>query len=135
MWWWRKATYDWYHGHLWHIINLDWPGVIKDIQGIVDGSASKPALVQDTSYMVEKAYHIALYLCAFGAYLMPQWPIYGSNGVSIYQNDRWNMVVNIIFFLVQKPLVLVKNNPKRLHGWENLPFSTIFRPFWGQFNA
>ena len=30
------------------------------IQGIVDGSASKPALVQDTNYMVEKTYHIAL---------------------------------------------------------------------------
>ena len=26
-------------------------------QGIVDGSASKPALRQDTGYMVEKTYH------------------------------------------------------------------------------
>ena len=43
-------------------------------QGIVDGSASKPALRQDTGYMVEKTYHvIAPYLGAFGAYLMPQW--------------------------------------------------------------
>ena len=42
-------------------------------QGIVDGSTSKPALKQDTGYMVEKTYHdIAPYLGAFGAYLMPQ---------------------------------------------------------------
>ena len=43
------------------------------IQGMVDGSASKPALRQDTGYMVEKTYlDIAPYLGAFGAYLMPQ---------------------------------------------------------------
>ena len=43
------------------------------LQGIVDGSASKLALRQDTGYMVEKTYHeIAPYLGAFGAYLMPQ---------------------------------------------------------------
>ena len=42
-------------------------------QGIVDGSASKPALRQVTGYMVEKTYNdIAHYLGAFGAYLMPQ---------------------------------------------------------------
>ena len=42
-------------------------------QGIVDGSASKPALRQDTGYMVEKTYNdIAPYLGTFGAYLMPQ---------------------------------------------------------------
>ena len=42
-------------------------------QGIVDGSASKSPLRQDTGYMVEKTYHnIAPYLGAFGAYLMPQ---------------------------------------------------------------
>ena len=45
------------------------------IQGKVDGSASKPALVQDTNYMVKKTYHIAPYLGAFRAYLMPQWTI------------------------------------------------------------
>ena len=40
-------------------------------QGMVDGSASKPALRQDTGYMVEKTYHdIAPYLGASGAYLM-----------------------------------------------------------------
>ena len=43
------------------------------LQGMVDGSASKPALRQDTGYMVEKTYYdIAPYLGAFGAYLMPQ---------------------------------------------------------------
>ena len=42
-------------------------------QGMVDGSAAKPALRQDTGYMVEKTYlDIAPYLGAFGAYFMPQ---------------------------------------------------------------
>ena len=40
---------------------------------MVDGSASTPALIQDTGYMVEKTYlDIAPYLGAFDAYLMPQ---------------------------------------------------------------
>ena len=35
--------------------------------GMVDGFASKPALRQDTGYMVEKTYHdLAPYLGAFG---------------------------------------------------------------------
>ena len=43
------------------------------LQGMVDGSASKPALRQDTGYMVEKTYlDIDPYLWAFGAYLLPQ---------------------------------------------------------------
>ena len=51
------------------ILYWDW-FVLK--QGI-DGSARKPALIQDTGYMVEKTYQdIATYLVAFGAYLMPQ---------------------------------------------------------------
>ena len=38
-----------------------------------DGSASKPALRQNTGYMVEKTYYVkAQYLGTFGAYLMPQ---------------------------------------------------------------
>ena len=42
-------------------------------QGMVDGSASKPALRQDAGYMVEKTYlDIVPYLGAFEAYLMPQ---------------------------------------------------------------
>ena len=45
----------------------------SDIQGMLDGSASKPTLRQDTGYMVKKTYYdIAPYLGAFGAYLMPQ---------------------------------------------------------------
>ena len=48
-------------------------GQITNIQGMVDGSARKPALVQDTGYMVKKPYlDIAPYLRTFGAYLMPQ---------------------------------------------------------------
>ena len=40
---------------------------------MVDGSASKPALRQDTGYMVEKTYlDIAPYLGAFGFYLISQ---------------------------------------------------------------
>ena len=42
---------------------------IEIVQGI-DGSAHKPALVQDTGYMPYP--DIALYLGVFGAYLMPQ---------------------------------------------------------------
>ena len=39
----------------------------------IDGSARKPALIQDTGYMDEKTYpDIAPYLGVFGAYLMPQ---------------------------------------------------------------
>ena len=42
-------------------------------QGMLDGSAAKPALRQDTGYMDEKTYlDIAPYLGAFEAYLMPQ---------------------------------------------------------------
>ena len=57
-----------------------YPGIWKGVdngmmyvpQGI-DGSARKPALRQDTGFMVEKTYHdIAPYLGAFGAYLMSQ---------------------------------------------------------------
>ena len=48
-------------------------GHILGILGLVDGSESKPALTQDTGYMVEKTYYdIAPYLGDFGAYLMPQ---------------------------------------------------------------
>ena len=42
-------------------------------QGIVDGSASQPVLVQDTNYMVEKTYLIAPYLGAFGASVTHIW--------------------------------------------------------------
>ena len=42
---------------------------------------------------------------------------------------------HVIYHLVKKPLYLVKNYPNRLYGWENLPLSSIFRPFWGLFNA
>ena len=43
------------------------------LQQGMDGSARKPALRQDTGYMVEKTYlDIAPYLGAFGAYVMPQ---------------------------------------------------------------
>ena len=45
--------------------------IIVKQQGI-DDSARKATLVQDTGYMVEKTYHIAPYLGAFEAYIMPQ---------------------------------------------------------------
>ena len=46
---------------------------VSDISQGIDGSARKPALLQDTGYMVEKTNNdIAPYLVAFGAYLMPQ---------------------------------------------------------------
>ena len=45
--------------------------VMIPVHGIY-GSARKPALIKDTGYMVEKAYHIAPNLGAFWAYLLPQ---------------------------------------------------------------
>ena len=66
---------------------------MENAQGI-DGSARKPTLRQDTGYMVETTYHIAPYLGACGAYLMPQCSINGSKYVSIYKHDRWSMAVN-----------------------------------------
>ena len=71
---WYKHNVRW--GEL-DVLSYLFPGGDKDDkknikQGIVDGSTSKPALRQDTGYMVEKTYHIAPYLGAFGAYLMPQ---------------------------------------------------------------
>ena len=47
-------------------------GHILTIRQGIDGSARKPALVQDTGYVVEKTDHIAKYLGAFGTYLKPQ---------------------------------------------------------------
>ena len=66
----RGRHADW-RKYLWEeTLTLDFQGLDK--QGMVDGSASKPALRQDTGYMVEKNYYdIAQYLGAFGAYLMP----------------------------------------------------------------
>ena len=57
--------------------------------------------------MVKTTYHIAPYLGAFGAYLMPLLPINGSKGVSIYKNDCWNVIVKSCYL----PLVLVKTTP------------------------
>ena len=37
---------------------------------------------------------------------------------------------HVIFTLVKKPLVLVKKDPNRLYGCEELTFISIFRPFW-----
>ena len=49
-----------------HILTLEYI-----TQGI-DGSARRPALRQDTGYMVEKTYLDIAPYWAFGAYLMPQ---------------------------------------------------------------
>ena len=103
---------------------------------MVDGSASKPALRQDTKYMVEKTYHdIAPYLGAFGG-------LFNASVTQIWlkrschiQKRSLERGGQLMFHLVKKPLVLVKNDPNRLYGLENLPFSSIFRPFWGLFNA
>ena len=61
----------------------------------IDGSARKPALLQDTDYMVDKTYKVVPCYGLFGAYLMPQWPIQGLKLVSINQNHRWNMAVEM----------------------------------------
>ena len=52
---------------------MDWVVATTIIQGMVDGSASKPALRQDTDFIVEKTYYdVTPYLGGFGAYLIPQ---------------------------------------------------------------
>ena len=80
-------------------------------QGI-DGSARKHALVQDTEYMVEKKYHISPYLGAFGAYLMPHWPIYIQNVFSYTKMIVGTLQSNhIIFHQVKKPFVWSKTTP------------------------
>ena len=67
----QVIRYDTAHCIMWSTLTIGLKEI--SIQGMVDGSASKPALRQDTGYMVEKTYpDIALYLGAFGAYLMPQ---------------------------------------------------------------
>ena len=85
---------------------------------MVDGSAAKPALIQDTGYMVEKTYlDITPYLGAFGVYLM----LSNSDMVQKCFHIQKTIVgmwrsTHVIFHLVKKPLVLVKNNPNRLYG-------------------
>ena len=37
----------------------------------IDGSVRKPALIQDTDYLVEKTYNSPAYVGPFGAFLMP----------------------------------------------------------------
>ena len=73
----------------------DWLGMTLLVQGMVDGSASMPALRQDTGFMVDK--NLPWYSTIFGSF----WGLfnasatqYGSKGVSIYKIDHWNVVVN-----------------------------------------
>ena len=46
--------------------------LVKHHQNGTYKSACKPALIQDTDYMVEKTYHLAPYLSSFRTYLIPQ---------------------------------------------------------------
>ena len=86
----------------------------------------KPALIQDTDDMVEDP--LAPYLVPFVAYLMPQWPIEDSKGVSTHQNDQWNVAVNSSYLLLGKKAINFCKKQPRKTIW--LPFSTIFVPFW-----
>ena len=87
--------------------------IIVKQQGI-DDSARKATLVQDTGYMVEKTYHIAPYLGAFEAYLIPQWPINGSKGVSIYKTiEGCGGQLRLSSILSKSLLVLVKKQPQQ----------------------
>ena len=67
---------------------------------------------------------------------MHQWPIYNSKRFPYTKTivGTWRST-HVIFHLVKKPLVLVKNDPNRQYGLETIPFSSIFRHFWGLFNA
>ena len=68
-------------------------------QGIVDGSALKPVLRQDTGYMVEKTPYMVQRVFSYTKTIVGTW---------------WS--THVIFHLVKKPLVLVKNDPNRLYG-------------------
>ena len=103
-------------------------------------------IIQIFIYMAEKTYHLAPYLGAFGAYLMPQRPIQVSKGGSIYQSNLWNVAVNSQYLPSgQKAISFGQKRPRKtkfhhnsnldLYGCENLSSSTIFRPFWVLFNA
>ena len=75
----------------------------------------KPMLARNKDYMVEKTYQLAPYVGAFGAYLEPQLILYGSNGVSIYQ-DRCNVAVNSHYLPSgQKTISFGQKRPKRLY--------------------
>ena len=80
--------------------------------------------------MVEKTYHIAPYLGAFRVYLMPQWPLYGYMVIRCFHVPKRSLEcggqLTLSSIWSKKTLVLVKNDPNRLYGWENLPFISIF---------
>ena len=80
---------------------------------MVDGSASKSALRQDTGYVVEKTYHdIAPYLellgpilCLSDPYMVQNVFPYTKTMVGTWQSTH------VIFHLFKKPLVLVQTTP------------------------
>ena len=65
--------------------------------------------------MVEKTYHIAPYLSAFWAYLMPQWPIYGSTFWShlILSLFMIRCILKTFFWMFTLKNVFVKTNSSR----------------------
>ena len=66
---------------------------------MVDGSASKPALRQDTGYMVEKTYSntdMVQKVFPYTKRIVGMW-----------------LSTHVIFHMVKKPLVLIKNSPDR----------------------
>ena len=60
--------------------------------------------------MVEKTYHLALYLGSFNAYLMPQ----GFKGVPIYQNFVWTAAVNSLYLQSgHKIIIFAQKRPQQ----------------------
>ena len=106
-----ERKYDFFNILTWWPFNLAY---FLSIQGI-DGSAWSPRSYRILTIWLRTTCHIAPYLGAFGTYLMPQRPIYGSTGVSIYQNNRWNLAVTSHYLpsVKKSHLICSKTPPKK----------------------
>ena len=69
----------WWLGRLWYRCDIRpeiGPNNLKKyLEYVIDGSTRKPALGQDTDYMVEKTYNLEPYFDPFEAYFRLQLPI------------------------------------------------------------
>ena len=99
------------------------------IQALIPSVTDRGGMIQDTNYMAEiNSPIVCCFWGLFNASVSHKW----LKGVYLYKNYCWNVAVNSHYLpSSQMPLVLVKNDPNRLYGLEDIQFSLIFRPFWG----
>ena len=97
-------------------------GHLNISQGMIDGSAAKPALRQDTGF----------------------WGLFNASVTQIWFKRCFNIQRQLLecgsqltlsSIWSEKILFLLNNDPNRQYGGEKLPFISIFRPFWGLFHA